>query len=248
MQWSIVEIGSGRVERGANSFLFRLPATGAERYADGQIDDTTGLSRRRFRWHPPCQFELRARFSHPAGTLRGTAGFGLWNLPIGPGRFRIPALPRALWFFFGSQPYDVPLALDIPGHGWKAACLDAGRLSALAWAPLAPPALIAMRKSSRLYRWLWPRIQQALSVSESLITVPMTDWHRYRLEWRHDGAALMVDEQLVLHTGRPPRGPLSFVAWMDNQYAVATPQGSFGWGLVPIPDTQWLEIANLTIR
>jgi hypothetical protein len=189
---------------------------------------------------------VRARFSHPADSLVGTAGFGFWNVPFGPDLRALPALPRAIWFFFGSTPHNVPLADGVPGHGWKAACLDAARLGALVWAPLAPFSLLAMRRE-KLYRWLWPRIQRGLAVSEAVVAVSMDGWHSYELEWRVSDAEFWVDGQLVLHSPVAPHGSLGFVAWIDNQYAIATPRGDFGWGLLPVEESQWLEISDLEI-
>ena len=80
---------------------------------------------------------MRARFSHTAGELRGTAGFGFWNAPYGDPTQRRAALPAALWFFFASATNDLPFAPP-PGHGWFAATLDATTPRALALVPLAP--------------------------------------------------------------------------------------------------------------
>ena len=248
MEWSVTQTGSAHAEEfAADSFRFRLPAGDARQYANAQIDDTAGRKRRHFCWRPPVRLELAARFSHPTDQLRGTAGFGFWNLPLGPGPARFPALPRALWFFFGAQPSNLPLAAGIPGHGWKAASLDAGRPAALFWAPWTPFLLLAMRSKS-IYARLWPRIQCALAVSEALVPAGDTEWHQYALEWRPDDAEFWVDGEPLLHVPRSPRGPLGFVAWMDNQYAIATPQGQFGWGLSSLEQPQWLEIAGLTLE
>ena len=46
----------------------------------------------------------------------------------------------------------------------------------------------------------------------------------------------------------PPRGPLGFVLWIDNQYAVASLEGRFGFGVLPLPETQWLEVDGLVIE
>jgi hypothetical protein len=177
----------------------------------------------------------------------GTAGFGFWNVPFDPGRPTRPALPRAIWFFFGSAPHDVALAAGIPGFGWKAACLDAGRLQALRWIPLAPLALLGMR-NRRIFEWLWPRIQRALAVSEAIVPDDLRPWRRYAIDWGVDGADFWVDDRHVLHAPVAPRGPLGFVAWLDNQYAIATPRGRFGWGLLDVVEPQWLEIADLEIE
>lgn len=248
MEWSgsVVQIGTGVVERRDSVLRLALPSAARNRYSDAQVDDTTGRRRRGYLWRPPLRLALWARFSGPADDLRGTAGFGFWNVPFGPGLRMAPTLPRALWFFFGSRPHDVPLAYGVPGHGWKAACLDAGRPSALAWAPWAPLALLLMR-SRAVYRWLWPRIQQSLGVSEALIGGDLTRWRRYALEWGANAAVFSVDDQPVLEATAAPRGPLGFVAWMDNQYAIATPRGRFGWGLLDVTGPQWLEIRDLEV-
>ena len=76
------------------------------------------------------------------------------------------------------------------------------------------------------------RIQRALGVSEALIPVDIREWHHYSLSWSELDTQFWVDDQLVLEAPYGPRGPLGFVAWIDNQYAVATPRGRFGWGLL----------------
>lgn len=234
------------MERERDLWRLSLPSSGDRRYADAQVDDTRGLPRRHYRWRPPLRLSLRARFSHSASELVGTAGFGFWNVPFGPGRAMLPAMPRATWFFFGSPPHDVSLAAGVPGNGWKAACLDAGRPAALLWAPWAP-LVVLMNRSEALYRRLWPHVQRALGVSEAVVPVDLKRWHHYALEWRPDGARFRVDGRPVLDAPVAPRGPLGFVAWVDNQYAVATPRGRIGWGLLETPDPQWLEIAELVI-
>ena len=39
--------------------------------------------------------------------------------------------------------------------------------------------------------------------------------------------------------------PLGFVLWIDNQYAIASQAGQFGFGVRPLTVPQWLEIADL---
>jgi hypothetical protein len=67
------------------------------------------------------------------------------------------------------------------------------------------------------------------------------------LEWRERWARFEVDGATVLETDRPPRGPLGFVAWIDNQWARVTPQGHFGWGLLDA-GMQWLDLGRLQIE
>ncbi len=240
-----VEVGGGVVEREKEGYRFLIPAASPDQYTNAQIDDTGGRSRRRYKWRPPLCLSLAARFSHAADKLVGTAGFGFWNVPFGPGQAQVPALPRAAWFFFGSPPHDLPLATGVPGHGWKAACLDASRPAALLWAPLSPLALLAMR-SEVIYNRLWPYIQRSLGIYEAILPIDLRDWHFYELDWQSESVRFLVDGKLVLDSPASPQEPLGFVAWMDNQYAIATPRGKFGWGLLDICEAQWLEIAELT--
>jgi len=41
---------------------------------------------------------------------------------------------------------------------------------------------------------------------------------------------------------------MCFVAWVDNQYLVLTPQGRLRWGLLETPAPQWLELAELSLE
>lgn len=217
------------------------------RYTDAQIDDYAGLRRGQFRWRPPLTLAVRARFSHPAGEIGGTAGFGFWNDPFMMSGVRIPAPPRAVWFFCASPHSNMKLARDAPGHGWKAATIDTVRLPFFLLAPTAPVA-VPLMNIRPLYRALWPVAQRAMHVSEALIDAPMTDWHTYTLEWGAKRARFAVDGELVLDCDTPPRGPLGFVLWIDNQAMTVTPWGRFGWRALPLPHRQWMEIAALRIE
>jgi hypothetical protein len=216
-------------------------------YTDAQIDDYQGLSRRDFPWQPPLTLTVRARFSHPSDELRGTAGFGFWNDPFMMTGRRMPALPRAIWFFFASHPSNMKLDLEVPGYGWKAATIDARQWPFLLLLPTAPLA-IPLMNVRRLYRALWPLGQRAIGVSEALIAFDMTEWHTYVLEWGRERAHFAVDGAVVLDCDTPPRGPLGFVMWLDNQYAIVTPWGRFGYGLLDAPSHQWLEVDMLIVE
>jgi hypothetical protein len=261
--------GDGRVEAVPDGARLILPRSSAARYGDAQLDDYAGLPRRRYLHRPPLRLWLRARFSHElknnhgdtestekknesilhrGGFLLGTAGFGFWNNPFGA-QSGLPTLPQAIWFFYASPPSNMALAVDVPGQGWKAACIDAGRRPALALIPVAPLVMLACR-APRLYRIVWPRVQRALGIREQRLALRTThpgDWHTYALEWRRDGARWQVDGETVLETDRSPRGPLGFVAWIDNQYAVVTPRGELRWGVLDTIDEQWLEVVEVEV-
>lgn len=242
-----LELGGGRVASDGG-LRFTLPA-GASGYADAQLDDYGGPrppSAPRFAHRPGVALSLRARFSHPAHELHGTAGFGFWNAPYGDPTTRRLALPAAAWFFFASAANDLPFAPE-PGHGWFAATIDATTPRALALIPLAPPVLL-LNQFAPLRRRLWPAVGRRLGIAAAPLAVDLRDWRDYRLEWRGDGCRFLVDGAPVLTTPAAPRGPLGFVCWLDNQYLVLTPRGRFRAGVLPVAQEQWLEVSDLTIR
>ncbi len=245
-RWNRYVVGEGALEPTGHTLRLVNTDTSSRRYTDAQLDDYQGLPRCRFRWRPPLTMTVRARFSHPTGQLSGTAGFGFWNDPFMMTGARWPALPRALWFFYASPPSNMKLDLHAPGWGWKAATIDAGRWPFFLLAPIAPLA-VPLMNIGPLYRALWPLGQRAIGVSEAVVAAEMTAWHTYTIEWGTTRAHFAVDGQTVLDCDTPPRGPLGFVMWLDNQYAVVTPWGRFGYGLLDAPGRQWMEVDAVNI-
>lgn len=235
-----------------------IPQTPAERYANAQIDDYDGRRTRGFAWRPPLRMELRARMSlpvhpadQPAGAdngpqrfLRGTTGFGFWNAPmtVAAGGLRPP---EAVWFFGASPPSDMRLVPELPGRGWKAQVVHTGRgralalglptLAAVAWARLSRHTSVAARLIHRI-----------TGAAEAQLAVETTAWHDYALEWRREAAVFWVDGREVLRAAAPPHGPLGFVAWVDNQYAIATPRGVLRFGKLAT-GPEWLELDTVRI-
>lgn len=231
---------------------FALPPI-ADGYVDAQIDDYGRIRqthrwrpRRHYPWQPGVHLQLQGRFSHAAGELLGTAGFGFWNAPFGDPTIPWPALPQAVWFFYASAPSDLPLAAAGPGRGWFAATLDATTGPALAMLPAAPVILL-LNQWPRLRQKLWPAIRRRLGISFQPLPAAMTAWHTYDLFWRADGCEFWVDDAVVLATPFSPRGPLGFVCWLDNQYMVLTVNGRFRWGTLPVQETQWMAVKDLQI-
>jgi hypothetical protein len=227
--------------------MLTLAQSGAHFYSNAQVDDYRGKAGLRFLNTPPLTLRLRARFSHPGGLLRGTAGFGFWNYPLTMGLADPPRLPAAIWFFYGSLPGNIALDRNVPGSGFKAAVIDTTRPQALALLPFAPLA-VPLLNLPPIERRLWPHIQRAVGVREALVAAAMTEWHSYELRWGAKQSDFFVDGQLVLQGAPSPQGPLCLVLWLDNQYLVVTPQGRFGWGLLPLVERQWLEIADLELQ
>jgi hypothetical protein len=36
--------------------------------------------------------------------------------------------------------------------------------------------------------------------------------------------------------------------WLDNQYAIASEAGQFGFGVKPLPEAQWLEVEQFQLE
>jgi hypothetical protein len=89
---------------------------------------------------------------------------------------------------------------------------------------------------------------RSVRVAEAVLAVALDGWHTYSLEWFPCEAAFRVDGELVLSAPDPPPPPLGFVAWIDNQYAVASPLKGLRFGVLPTSHPQWLEIADLEIK
>ncbi|MEZ4681241.1 MAG: hypothetical protein R2932_44205 [Caldilineaceae bacterium] len=239
-------VGSGTLQSTAPWLrLINRPTTASD-YSNAQLDDYQGLPRAAFLHRPPLTLTLRARFSHNAGDLCGTTGFGFWNDPFGMTGSRWPTLPRALWFFFSSPPSNMALAHAVPGPGWKAATIDAWRWPFFLLAPTTPIAMLLLRIPA-LYRRLWPIGQRAIAVHEALLLLDMTAWHDYKIEWAARHVRFWVDEQVVLHADQSPRGPLGLVIWKDNQAMSISPTHLPHHQLLFCAREQWLEIADVTL-
>jgi hypothetical protein len=250
MMLQTIEIGGGRVEYQPERGRARLTlppkaeAFGGRPYADAQLDDYHGLPRWRWPSRPPMRVSLRARASHP--NPAGTLGFGFWNDPftLSGG---VLAAPNTVWFFYASPPSDMALAEGVPGRGWKAATLYAGRYPTLLIAPAALAA-IALTRIPGLGQPIMSAARRMVQAREAMLDdAPLSEWHTYELEWREKLALFYVDGMERLRSPAPPRGPLGFVLWMDNQYAIASRDGKFGFGLCEVTQEQWLEVENLRL-
>ena len=256
-RWTRTCPGGGDLACAGSVLRLSFSRAARSRYTDAQIDDYDHLPRHKFPWRPPLRMDVRARASHPqhpptpaspsaadASTLVGTAGFGFWNYPFSTSG-AVLALPDAVWFFYASPPANMALVPGIPGWGWKAQVVHARRWGALA---AAGPALAAMgwarvtgreAPAARLLR-------QVSGATEAHLTPSLTEWHDYTIHWQRESARFLVDGEDVLVAPNPPTGPLGFVAWIDNQYAVATPRGQLRFGTLDA-GPQWLELAHVHI-
>jgi hypothetical protein len=222
----------------------------SEGYNLAQLDDYHSISRSEFRWHPPLRLTLKAQAS--TAKPKGTLGFGFWNDPFsfsmgqaGAAR-RFPASPQAIWFFYGSPPNDIVLAPPVPGYGWKAAVLRSPRVPALILAPAALAAIITAQVPL-LRRFVMASAINYVHAEETVIRAHLDQLHEYELVWENGGASFYVDGQQVLESDVSPPEPLGFVVWIDNQYAIASPQGGFRFGVIPMDEPQSLMLKDLKI-
>lgn len=271
-RWKQILAGGGRLDAAGGVLRLALPAASGRAYCDAQFDDCTGVPLARLPWRPPLRMTVRARASHPAHPahpahsahpaspddkpdtgsgpesqryLRGTAGFGFWNVMLtmagGP-----PRLPDAVWFFAAAPPSNMALVPGVQGWGWKAQVIHAHRAEALL---LGVPALASVVRArltgddTAAARW----VQRVAGAREALLDGDLREWHEYALEWHRDVARFRVDGEDVLVVADPPSGPLGFVAWIDNQYAIVTPRGALRFGVVG-GQAEWLELASLRIE
>ncbi len=255
-RWTLTRPNGGSIRCADSVLRLGFDIAVAGRYTDAQIDDYTGKRRRDFPWRPPLRMIVRARASHSFAptiapslatpdTLRGTAGFGFWNYPFSLSG-AVLRLPEAVWFFGASPPSNMALVPGSPGWGWKAQVVSArpGRFLASSLPTMAAIARARLTGDERpAARW----VQHVSGASEApLDAYDLGAWHTYTLDWLPHVAHFAVDGARVLTVDDPPCGTLGFVAWIDNQYAVATPRGEFGFGTLA-SGPQWLELDSLSI-
>ncbi|MEL6525021.1 MAG: hypothetical protein AAFQ07_04855 [Chloroflexota bacterium] len=243
----ITEQGLATVTQSEHSWQLHHPAHKNLVYSNAQISDYD--QKRDFRLRPKNNDAVYMRVVASASTanLRGTAGFGFWNHPFAPGEFNLVA-PQALWFFFSSDESNMQLAQGVKGHGWKAATINANRWQFFSLLPTAPLAMPLMNIPAA-YDALWHIGQDAIGVREKALNPTMfLEKHTYEIIWRVNSVTFKVDGETILESRVGiPHEPLGFIAWLDNQYAVVTPKGNFGFGLVDVPQEQTLILHEVTV-
>jgi hypothetical protein len=228
---------------------YEIPSGKAGSYRDAQWDDHSRLPRNKFLHSPPLSLTLQARVS--GNTLPGTWGFGFWNDPFSLGigvkgsSFRLPALPEAAWFFYGSEKNDLSFRSENPKNGLMASVFTSTSFPSI-FLPFGLPLLplLAFKPTARWVR----RIASRFIRDESMrLKIDTTQWHTYRLDWLTDQVRFFVDEVTVFTSLLSPKPPLGLVIWIDNQYAAFSADGSVRFGLEENPIFARLEIKNLKI-
>ncbi len=137
-----------------------------------------------------------------------------------------------------------------PGNGLLAQVFSAPRIPSLLLAAaglLTSPILLSLFATRTTRRWL--RRAARLLIGEEAVRLSMdpTDWHSYRIEWSRNRSVFWVDGVRVLETPVSPRPPLGLILWIDNQFAVFTPQGDIASGVLPNPESH-LMVRNLQVQ
>lgn len=231
------------------SILFRIEAGPAGRYRLAQLDDYSRLPRGKLLYRPPVSLTLQARVSDRS--VPGTWGFGFWNDPFALGMgiqgsgVRLPALPQAAWFFFGSLKNDLSFQSTTPANGL---------LTSVFVSQPVPPAVLTLgfplfplllsRKTARLVR----RLAASFIHDEyAVLNHDATQWHSYRLDWLTGSVIFSVDGQVVYTSKASPRSPLGLVIWIDNQFAAFSADGSVHFGTQENAAPAFLEIRQPVI-
>jgi len=249
------------ISRGAE-YRLTIPAGPAGKYRLAELDDYTKTPRSRFPLRFPVSLSLSARAA--SDSIPGTWGFGFWNDPFGfslgfgGNPFRLPALPNAVWFFGASKDsylsfrdahasstnFDAfvsqPSAPREAANGFLAQTFRSPKFH-----PLLILAGLALPFSRRMTRRLMGKV---IGEDGVRLSVDVTQWHRYRLDWREERVSLEVDNVQVLESQASPNPPLGLVIWIDNQYAAFTPEGKIGFGVLENPEPAWLEIRDVELN
>ncbi len=239
--WVRFAIGHAEIEREPGIARLVVEGACAGELSDAEIDDHRTAPRWNLHWTPPLTLSVRARFSHPAGKLCGTAGFGFWNDPFDwVGNVESP--PNALWFFYASSHSDMAFVRGVTGSGWKAAFLNGGRVDRFTMA--AGNFLFRLPGMSKL---VFAVAETRMGAAEQLLDLDMTAWHDYDIKWQPREAVFSVDGQDVFRAPNPPTVPLGFVAWVDNNATAMGPGKEFEFKRIEISHRQWMELAHVKI-
>jgi hypothetical protein len=170
----------------------------------------------------------------------------LWNDPFGlslgfgGNPWRFPALPNAVWFFGASSESHLSFSETGVGNGFLAQTFRAPMFH-----PRLIPAGLALPFSRKTAR---RQLGKVIADEGVRVSVDVTQWHRYRLEWHETRVSFEVDDRLVFESPVSPHAPLGTVIWIDNQFASFTPDGQIGFGVLENPEPAWLEIKDLQLK
>lgn len=238
---------SARVEeisREQSYYRLVIPLGKADQYRLAQLDDYAKTKRSDFPLRYPINLSLSGRVS--SESIPGTWGFGLWNDPFGlslgfgGNPFRVPALPNALWFFGASPESHLSFREGYMANGFLAQTFRSPKFHP--WLIPAGLALPFSRKKARQF------LGKVIADEGTRVSVDVTQWHRYQLDWREKRVSFEVDDTVVFESPVSPNPPLGLVIWIDNQFAAFTPAGRIGFGVLENPEPAWLEVKDIAVK
>ena len=232
------------ISRESSHYRLVIPTGKADQYRLSQLDDYTKIKRSDFPLRYPIDLSLSARAS--SESIPGTWGFGLWNDPFGlslgfgGNPFRLPALPNAVWFFGASPESHLSFREGYTANGFLAQTFRSPKFH-----PWLIPAGLALPFSRKKARQL---LGNVIADEGTRVSVDVTEWHTYQLDWRETRVSFEVDETVVFESLVSPHPPLGLVIWIDNQFAAFTPEGRIGFGVLENPEPAWLEVKDIEVK
>ncbi len=163
--------------------------------------------------------------------------------------FRLPALPNAVWFFGASEENYLSFreagrnnltSAAVPGNGFLAQTFRSPKFH-----PRLISAGLALPFSRKMAR---QQLGNVIADEGIRLSVDVTQWHRYKLDWRETRVSFEVDDVLVFESSVSPHPPLGTVIWIDNQFAAFTPEGKIGFGVLENPEPAWLEVKDMEVK
>lgn len=242
-RWVRFAIGHSGIEWSPGVARMVVDGAAANELSDAEIDDHRTAPRWNLHWTPPLTLTVRARFSHSAGELIGTAGFGFWNDPFDwSGNVQAP--PNAIWFFYASPQSDMSFVRGLRGHGWRMGFMNGGKRD-----PVTMAIGNALFRLPGVDKLVLATAEKMMNAQEALLDeVDMRRWHEYKIEWRTDEAVFWVDGQEKFRAKNPPTVPLGFVAWVDNNATTMGPGKEFSFSRLSVPMREWMEVSSIKIE
>lgn len=240
--WVRICTGTGEIVPTSEGMRLRVSPGDNQRYHLAEVDDTHMRPRHAFPWRPPVRLRVQARFSAP-DTLRGTAGFGFWNMAVSTTADSVALIaPQVFWVFLASPPNQLAFTPGWSGRGFFVQSIRSPvlprwmeRLGVLA---LRVP--FVARLAYRTAQTIVPAAERPLD------HIDPTAWHTYELEWEPTRVRCLVDGHQVLAAPIAPRAPLGFVAWVDNQFAAVNATLRGGW--LSVETEQFLDLREIVIE
>jgi hypothetical protein len=96
--------------------------------------------------------------------------------------------------------------------------------------------------------WAFRQARRFYRAEECRLAIDPSEWHDYAIEWAVSAVRFFVDGMEALRSEHPPTPPLGLVLWIDNQFAVASAEKGFGFGILPLGREQTLELADARIE